>query len=371
MSEDFEDDVDEPADPLPRVAASEADLLVMARALVAGPDAQDDIWSLLCAGRTLHPRIGETCADLLEDTLRQVWRALAQRGGTRPRVSIAGDGTTARGRLWERHAVVPLEFTSATVALLRWLVSQSFAAAPSTIADLPAMPLAIGDQVMIYLALDAARATPAARVIAAQALVAAAPLAWLGFAPLLAAQKRPPPESFATLVTGAGAIVVEALADELAARWYAGELTKRQVEDPAELVALGGRQDLVLGRFMAACDGARRRDLARWVLDAAAPLFARNLSPHVVALDPRRPLSERAQARVAAGALMRAIERWNAWDQLHRGVRYFDDDYQAAQLLLQHFERIGPPGVARAQGWLADLASLAPSAPTQPDSQTP
>jgi FtsH ternary system-associated peptide len=371
MSEDFEDALDDQPERLPRVAASEADLLVMARALVAGPDAQDDIWSLLCAGRALHPRIGETCADLLEDTLRQVWRALAQRGGTRPRVSIAGDGTTARGRLWERHAVVPLEFTSATVALLRWLVSQSFAAAPSTIAELPAMPLAIGDQVMIYLALDAARATPAARVIAGQPLVAAAPLAWLGFTPLLAAQRRPPPESFAPLVTGAGAIVVEALADELAARWYAGELTKRQLEDPAELVALGGHQDQVLTRFMAACDGARRRDLARWVLDAATPLFARNLSPHVVALDPRRPLSERAQARVAAGALMRAIERWNAWDQLHRGVRYFDDDYQAAQLLLQHFERIGPPGVARAQGWLADLASLAPSAPTQPDSQTP
>jgi hypothetical protein len=173
------------------------------------------------------------------------------------------------------------------------------------------------------------------------------------------------------VVEGVGAIVLEALADEVAARWYAAELSKRQVEDPAELVALGGHQDQVLTRFMAACDTARRRDLARFVIDAAAPLLARNLSPHVVALDPRRPLSERAQARVAAGSLMRAVERWNAWDQLHRGVRYFDDDYQAAQLLLAHFERIGPPGVARAQGWLAELASLAPSAPSQPDSQSP
>ena len=364
MSDDFDSDVElEEPEEIPRVAASESDLLIMARTLVAGPDAQDDIWSLLCAGRTLPPRIGTTCAGLLEDTLGQVWHALWQRGGTRPRASVKGDGTTVRGRLWERYPVTPLEFTAATVQLLRWLVSQSFAAAPSTIAELKAMPLSIGDQIMIYLALDASRATPAARVLAAQPLIAGAPLAWLGFAPLFAAHRHAPPQRYTSLIEGAGAIAVEALADELAQRWYAAELAKRQVEDPAELIALGAAQDAVLEQFMGACDAARRRDLARFVLDAAAPLLARNLSPHVVALDPRRPLSERAKARIAAGALMRAINRWNDWDQLHRGVRYIDDDYQAAQLLLQAFERIGPPGVARAQGFLAELASLAPTAP--------
>jgi hypothetical protein len=39
-------------------------------------------------------------------------------------------------------------------------------------------------------------------------------------------------------------------------------------------------------------------------------------------------------------------------------VRFIDDDYAAAQLLLERFELIGTAGVARAAHWLTDLASL-------------
>src|SRR6185436_4541227 len=109
----------------PQVAASEHDLIVMARTLVMGPAAQDDIWALLCASRAAAPKIGPTCAALLQDTLRYAWHALWMRGGARPGASIgagARAGTTLRGRLWERHAPVPLAFTSASVELLRWLV---------------------------------------------------------------------------------------------------------------------------------------------------------------------------------------------------------------------------------------------------------
>nr|MDQ3368567.1 hypothetical protein [Myxococcota bacterium] len=63
-------------DELPRVAASEHDLIMMARALVGGPTGHDDLWALLCASRAMPPKIGVTAAELLEDTLRQAWRAL-------------------------------------------------------------------------------------------------------------------------------------------------------------------------------------------------------------------------------------------------------------------------------------------------------
>jgi hypothetical protein len=216
--------------------------------------------------------------------------------------------------------------------------------------------MTVGDQVMVYLALDAAAGTPAQAAIAAQPLVRAAPLAWLGFADLFGAAQVP---ALAGLCEGAGALVVEALTGELARRWRTVELTKRGITAPEALIALGAAQDAVLGGFMAACDRHGRRDLAGFVIDAAAPLLARGIAPVPARLQATSTLGSRAAARVAAGALLRGVTRWAVWDQAHRGVRFLDDDYPATQLLLARFEAIQAVGAARAAAWLADLASLA------------
>src|SRR5688572_25752375 len=112
-AEDFTDDVEE-IDETPQVAASEHDMIMMARALIAGPTGHDDIWALLCATRPMPPKIGPTSARLLEDTLRHAWRALWLRGGTKPSASVKDGATIKRGRLWERHEPTPLAFTGAT-----------------------------------------------------------------------------------------------------------------------------------------------------------------------------------------------------------------------------------------------------------------
>src|SRR5687767_13421090 len=121
------DGIDEPLE-IPQVAASEHDMIMLARTLIAGSSAHDDIWALLCATRGVAPKIGPTCAELLEDTLQHAWRALWLRGGSRPGASVRGGGATVRGRLWERHQPLPLVFTQATIKLLRWLVATPFAA---------------------------------------------------------------------------------------------------------------------------------------------------------------------------------------------------------------------------------------------------
>jgi hypothetical protein len=59
--------------------------------------------------------------------------------------------------------------------------------------------------------------------------------------------------------------------------------------------------------------------------------------------------------------VLRAVVRWGEWDQMHRGVRFLDDEYAATQLLLARFEAIQSAGAARAAAWLSDLASLVPS----------
>ncbi len=368
--EDFEDDDesdletydDEPLpDALPQVAQSESDILTLARALIAGPAATDDVWSLLCATGVVAPKIGPTCERLLSDTLGQAWRALWQRGGTRPRVSHEGK----RGRLWERYAPTPLAFSARSLELLRWLVVTPFAAPLSTLKPLPTGgKLEVGDQLLIYLALDAAQGTPALRVLAAQPFVQASPLAWIGFASQFAGTT--PPESFDSLITGAGPIVVEALSDEIARRWHALEISRRNLVDPTEVTAIGAAQDAALENFLDACDRANRRDLAAFVLDAILPLIERDIIPVPTQLDPSTPLSVRAEARQSSGALLRALMRWSQWDREHRGVRFIDDGYDAAQVLLGRFEKIGSAGVARVEGWLGELASLAPTAAPPP-----
>jgi hypothetical protein len=327
---------------------------MMARALVAGPDSNDDIWSLLCASRNVPAKIGPTCEALLEGTLALSWRALWQRGGTKPRISYTGQ----RGRLWERYQPTDLKFSTQTLTFLRWLVTTPFSAPASTLKGLPAAKLELGDQLMVYFALDAARATPALRVIAQQPFVQAAPLAWLGFAQYMTEGRVP---AFDSLTVGAGPIIVDALSDEIARRWQAGDVAKRSMTDPAELISIGAAQEGTLSGFLDACDKRNRRDLAGFVLDAIQPLIERNVMPAPGQLDPSAPLSVRANARASAGALCRALIRWSEWDGQHRGVRYIDDGYASAQVLLGRFEKIGSAGVSRVQGWLMDLSSLAPT----------
>ncbi len=352
---ELDDDQIEEVSPLPQIAQSEADIVMMARALVAGPDSNDDIWSLLCASRQVPAKIGTTCEKLLSDTLAQSWRALWQRGGTKPRVSHLGQ----RGRLWERYQPTDLRFSAQSLQFLRWLVTTPFSAPASTLKGLPAARLELGDQLLVYFALDASRATPALRVIASQPFVQSAPLAWLGFSSYMTGGKVP---AFDSLTTGAGPILVEALSEEIARRWQAGEVAKRSMTDPTELLAIGNTQESVLNGFLDACDSRERRDLASFVLDAVHPLIERNIIPAPGQLDPTAPLSVRTGARTSAGALLRALLRWSEWDQQHRGIRFIDDNYQSVQVLLGRFEKIGSAGVARVQGWLYDLSSLAPTA---------
>lgn len=353
-------------DPVPRVAASESDLIVLARALIA--PSPTEACAMMYRARALAPAISPACEALLGDALAHVWPALWRRGGIEPAASAA-DGAIRRGRMWERHAATGLAFSATTLRLLRWLLATPLAL-PTANAPVRsvlqvsderspgAMTMTIGDQVMVYLALDAAAGTPAQAAIAAQPLVRAVPLARLGFAELFGTAPLPALDG---LCEGTGALVVEALAGELARRWRTVELAKRAIAAPDALIAIGAAQDAVLGGFMAACDQLRRRDLAGFVIHAAAPLLARGIAPVPERLHTTATLSSRAAARVAAGALLRGVVRWAAWDQAHRGVRFLDDDYAATQLLLARFEAIQAAGAARAAAWLADLASLVPT----------
>ena len=74
-------------------------------------------------------------------------------------------------------------------------------------------------------------------------------------------------------------------------------------------------------------------------------------------LDKVASLSDRAAAHKASGGFVRAVQTWRAWDGEHRGVRFIDDDYAAAQMLLSMYERAAP-AVDRAAEVARSLDSL-------------
>jgi hypothetical protein len=365
--------------------ASEHRLVSLARALIAGE--REAVCAMVGSAPGIPPMISSSCAERLGDVLSKTWPALWRRGGARPGESIdggrdrdgdrsCGSGAVLRGRIWERHAPIGLRFSTATLRLLRWLLTAPVLAATTRrrptapgLRVLEAGPFTVADQVMVYLALDTLTGAPAQAALAGQPLTRAMPLAWLRFFDALGAGPPPP---FDELCDGAGAIVVESLTDELARRWRAVEQSKVAIEAPGALVALGAVQDAVLQSFLAACDRCGRRDLAGFVIDAAAPLLERGLALSPVRLDPTATLAQRAAARNAAGALLRAVLTWAAWDRSHRGVRFLDETYPTSQLLLGRFEAIGARGTALTQAWLAELAALSPStaAPAGPSADT-
>src|SRR5262245_23604458 len=124
---------------------------MMARALVV--PYEHDVRAMLERSCSMPAAIGPTCAALVEDALRPLWPALWQRDGARPGVTLCG-GTPRSGRGWERHAPAPLVHTSTTLRTLRWLAGMRLGT--TAVGALKEGPLEIGDQVVIYLALDAA-----------------------------------------------------------------------------------------------------------------------------------------------------------------------------------------------------------------------
>src|SRR5262249_20736528 len=101
-------------------------------------------------------------------------------------------------------------------------------------------------------------------------------LCWLAYPEDYAAAPAAARPDFGPWTAGPGAAMLEALQPELEGRWVAVEAGKARVSDPAAMRNLGQSQERVLGAFLDAAEAAGRRDLARFLVRAAA----RVLGPH-------------------------------------------------------------------------------------------
>lgn len=352
------------------------ELLLVARAVAQGGpyEAVDPI----LRGATRLDGLPPTAMRVLEDTIAKGCAlALARLGGwrrvARVTTTAGGERAVATGRAWEVHPIAgpALDFSPYTFELFRWLLTAPLGdpkPAPFTLSA----PATAGDELVTYLVCALVEGRAVAPTVAAQPSVQRSALAWLGFPRLFAeaaastsARPSPPtPRAFTRLLERGGALVLDALGDDLARRAVAFERHRARVQEPVRLRALSELRQAALDSYLDAVLAAGRDDLASFVVDAATVLLPRAVPTDAVAslwiaeLDKAAPLRDRADARRASGAHLRALARLAQRRRELALVRFIDEGYDVAQVVLARWERIDNDGFSRAAEVLARLESL-------------
>lgn len=287
---------------------------------------------------------------------------LAQRGGWRDEPYLR-QLKKKDGRLWQRTPpeLLGLHFSQASLRFLVWITS----ARPGD-KQPPWQPdhdsLTIGDLLLLFFAHEGLRET--IESLGAPSLRKREPyqrhgLCWLAYPEDFTQVPDSVAPTFSPWIEGVGACILEALQPDLLARWIHVESAKERIKDPAEMRARGIAQDRVLDAFLTATEQAQRRDLARFLLRAAHHLLGPHAHPDMwtgaLQLDKQR-LADRAATYQAATVLLRHFDRLAGWARWARSVWRFDDEYQAAQLWLEDWERYeGDTLLGRAQNIVRGL----------------
>ena len=338
------------------VSRAESYLLTIARVAV-GVVPPMDAMRLLVTSVPPPAKLGPTARKALADTLaRGSVQSLAKQGGW------LKDGPL---RSWERHSAPPLAFTGNTIRLLSWVLSTPLAESDAS----PLLfkgPISTADDLMIALLIDRLRGTGCDTLLARQLSIRQLPLTTLAHAALMAGEValgEVPEFDVATL-----APFVEGVRTLLARSWLCAERSKRDLAAPDMLIRLGRAQADVLDAFLFAIDKVGRRDLATFLIDAAAPWLAaeRTADELTRSMSPDAPLRERTEARRRAAAMLRCLGRLREWDQEHRSVRFIDDGYALAQRLVVDWERLGERGFNRAANLVTELDAIPTLRPVAP-----
>jgi hypothetical protein len=315
------------------VSRFESNLLHILHCIV-GRAPIEQAWPMVYARLPRPKCLGRGAVEAVQEALAKGCALLlARQGGWRRERHLRGE-RVADGRLWERTPPegLGLAFSKQSLEFLIALTAcnPTDQQPPSSATG---DELTIGDRLLFYLAYDALRLTDVAAGLRAWPMMADHGLCWLA-APADFADSRPDPD-LAPWVSGAGAAVLEALQPALAGRWVLVERAKRDINDWRRMRAVGRAQERVLDAFLAAADAAGRRDLARFLLAAAARLLPGEPRPRdwVSSLDqPGLRVADRMETYQAALALPRRLDRLRAWERQARDVGYFDEGYAAAQL---------------------------------------
>jgi hypothetical protein len=304
---------------------------------------------------------------------------LAQRGGWRREAHLR-DGRAIEGRLWERTPPkeLGLTFSEHSLRFLIWITANQ--PGDKDVLRLEPSELTTGDLLLLFFAHEGLRLVPelGPAALRLRPPFAGHGLCWLAYPEDFMGTPVELSPDFQPWMTGVGACIVEALLPVLAARWIAVEGSKELIIDPRQMQTLGESQERVLTAFLDAAQKAGRLDLVRFLLVAPRRL----LGPHAHAgmwtgklnLAGMR-VADRAAAYQAAGALLRQMDRLQAWERQARSIGYFDEGYHASQLYKADWDRFeGDTLTTRAQAIVRQMDPLRQAGtemPPQPSAAAP
>ena len=340
------------------VTRREAELVALARALLTGAP-PEDLRALLERERPPLKGLTPQGARALEDALAKGAVLLLARGGGWRR--LGGQ------RLWERWPDPQLRFTTASFRLLSWL--QTLGGRADSSPQLLAGPdTGTGDELLLLATLAATRGTHWHQAVALQPVVRLSALCALGFAFSLG--RASPTDRVPPLDLGPGSwqrFALDGLGALLADAWAWAEAEKARESSPARLRSGGDAQDRVLAALLEATAEGPARLACAFVLEAGRAVASRPLGAegYGAALATGGPLRERFEARLASGALLKALGvlRRRREDMLL--LRFVDDGYDEARAVVAAWDDVGPDwsGWERLSACERDLGLLRPRAP--------
>jgi hypothetical protein len=126
------------------------------------------------------------------------------------------------------------------------------------------------------------------------------------------------------------------------------------------MIRLGGTQAAVALGFLNAINRKHRRDLAQCLLIAGTRVLEKNDSPTdwVGRLESKGRVADRARARSAAASFLKVLDMFHRWAEESRGVRFFDEEYEASQLYLALYEELSDRAVHRSRDIVRELEAL-------------
>jgi hypothetical protein len=342
---------------LPRVSRFEADLLTILQGFL-GHAPRSQLLSLLASPCERPLCLSRAAVELVQDTLAKgATRLTAEAGWQRERFLC--DGTLAEGRVWQRLPPdkLGLGFSPQSLAFLLWATAAECLSPEDSWKPLAKPKLTMGDRWLLTTAYAAVRGSDVGRLWAQREPWRGDALCQLMFAADFDLPAKAAALDFDPWLRPAGLAVLESEQSRLARLWAEMEREKSRVTSPQKLQAMAASQARVLDAFLTAIDKAGRRDLARFLLAAVADVLRGKPTLQSwlgqVQFGEMR-LADRQTTYRAALVVLQEFQRLAAWQAEARGVGYFDDQYQAAQLWKSDWEAYNGDSLANVARGLLD-----------------
>lgn len=268
---------------------------------------------------------------------------LVRRGGWRRQRHLRS-GQPTEGRLWQRWTPERLgfHFSRHTLRFLLWTATAPLPS-PKKAFSFPVGQVTASDWLFFYFVFLALRTGPFKSHCPRWSVFWANPFCRLVFPDAFADVEKEVPD-FTSLVMDQGApFLFEALQLDLSRHWERMEREKRDMRSLVRAAEVGREQERVLHGFLDAVEQVQRWDLARFFLSAYSRVLSAGESSYNWMGRLAGGLLRFAQRvrlyRAALGPL-NEMERMRRWNDLARGVGYFDEGYAASQLWKEDWESV-------------------------------